>query len=340
VLLKLLSVIGGAATIPLEPLERLAELATDVRRPGPVDDRVLDASAELTHRYAAQFEVLAPQPLLELVTAHLNQVGARLDLPAAPSLRARLGTIASETAALAGWLAVLSGRRGEAHSYFAFARDAARDADDPELHALALGSLASLYSALSTGAARGSMVAVRLLQQSLALIPCNAKATARAWLAGRLAGEQALLGDAAGFARNLERSGAALAEAGADGDRPGVFTGGALLSFWGKGGIGWDHMSAFGAAVLGDRRAIDRLAGLLPAVQGGVGRSNVLVDLATVHLQHGEVDAAAALAVRTVALSAAGGWNARLQRVAALRERMPLDVRAVGDLDEHLAAVS
>jgi len=336
VLLELFSVIARAAALPAGSLDHLAELAVTVQRRGPVDAALLDAVEELTASYAAQFECAEPEQLLDLVRAHVNHLGARMDRPMSPAMRARLGGLAAEAAALAGWLAYLAGRRGEARSYLAFARDAARDADDAVLHALALGSMAALFSAVSSGAPAGSLVALRLLQQAVALLPAHASSTARAWLAGRLAAEHALLGDRQAFGRWLGRSGAALAEAQPGTGRVGVFDGRGVLSFWGAGGIGWDHAAGFGGAVLGDRRALDRLAEAAAVVAAPVGRSNVLADLATAHLLLGEIDAAADAAVRALQVAAPLGYGARAQRIVGLRERMPSGAAGVPALDEHL----
>lgn len=334
---ELFRVIGQSAAVPRDSLDHLADLAVVVERRGPVDPSLLDAIEELTAGYAERFESAPPEQLLDLVRAHVNHIGARMDRPMSPSLQARLGSLAAEAAALAGWLAYLAGRRGEARSYFSFARDAARDADDPTLHALALGSMAALFSAVSSGTSAGSLVAARLLQQAVALVPADAPPTARAWLAGRLAAEHALLGDRQAFGRCLGRSGAALAEAAPETGRVRVFDARGVLSFWGHGGIGEEHAAGFGGAVLGDRRAVDRLAGAVAAVPSAVGRSNVLADLATAHLLLGDVDAAAQAAVRALRVAAPLGYGARAQRVAGLRDRMPSAGSAVVALDEQLA---
>lgn len=111
-LLRLFGVVGAAAALPAPALARMRDLA-EVLGSETVDTRTLDALNELTHTYARQYGVVPPDDLSKLVSAHVDQAAARLDLPMPAAHRARLGSITSEAASLGGWLHCASGRRGE-----------------------------------------------------------------------------------------------------------------------------------------------------------------------------------------------------------------------------------
>jgi hypothetical protein len=312
-----------------------AEAATDV---GRVDAELLADMREVTLAYAQAWGAAPPGELAGLARAHLNTVAPHLEAAAGPPLRARLGSVTAETAALAGWLTCLQDRRGEARSLFLFARDTARDAQDDTLHALALGSLAYLDSPVPRGAAGGSRVAVRRLEEALALLPGAASSAARSWLRAQLAIEYAALGDRPAFDRTIGLAEAAAASP-KDGSGPGVFSVEGVLTFWGSDGIGVTKSRGLGQALLGDPRAAETIASTVPAGGSPLGEATLLLDLAAGQVRTGQFQPACEASVRALDLLAGGGYAARVRRVRGLRAQVTDDwLPAVRELDERLAA--
>jgi len=316
-------------------LERLAAFGEQLIRHGPVDAGTLEAFETVTATCAREFSRVAPLRLAALLRSHVDRTAARLDLPMTPALRARLGAVVAETAALTGWTLHLAGRRGEAHALFTLAREVARDAGHDVLHALALGSMSSLYTAINRGALGGSRVALRLLEQAVALAPPSTPGPALAWLHGRLAEEHAVLGDHDGCAREIAASRRHNA-AGAGAELV-VFGPASVLSFWAPGGDGPEHAEAFGLGVLARPGGVQALGRLAAGTTEAAGRTTLLVDLATAHLHAGDADAAAAAAVVAADLARERALHGRLDRVRGLRARFPHGVAGLTDLDERLA---
>jgi len=338
-LLKVLTLRDGApAEAPRPDLERVLEPADRL------DPALVRAFGDVTRVLVGEYARSGPGRLVGLLRAHVDRAASHLDLPAAPGLRARLGSVVAEGACLAGWVLHLTGRRGEAHAYFVLGRDTARDAGDAGIQALATGTASSLFSTLTRGTTGGSRVAERLLAQAVALLPEPAPGVARAWLSGRLAEERAALGDRDGHARAVEWAREALAEDGAqraghDLGWAGVFSSGGILSFWTPDGRGPDLVEAFGHALLGDPRGVLALA---PAVAGearAAGRATLLGDLATGHLRRGEAEEAAAAAARMVEEAVRGRVLGRVERARGLRRQLPDGLAAVQELDERLSVL-
>jgi len=334
-LLRLFGVVGAAAAIPAPMLTRMRELADVLADPDRVDASSLDALDELTATYARQYGIVPPDDLARLVTAHVDQAAARLDLPMSPADRARLGSITSEAASLAGWLHFAAGRRGEGLTLLGFARDNARDADNPTLHALALASLARVQSNVARGRLGRSMIAQRLVAQALALMPADAAPVQRAWVHQIDAVERAVGGDGPGFAGALSH--ASTIQAQADRDDKGVYSSRGVLTFT-DDDAGLRAVEGFGQAVLGHRGAVDAL----DATQANtsINRTIMLHYSAQALLIAGDVDEAARRTLQGVEQVASGGVTGRLTRFYGLREQMPDDVSAVADLDDRLAAVA
>lgn len=340
IMLKLLSFLGGAAAAPGTALARLRELEETVNHEGPVDGLRIDAFRTVTNAYAQEFITVPPQQLIDVLRAHVNRTVSCMELPTLPSLRARLGTVVAETAALTGWVLHVAGQRGEAHAYFTLARDVAREVGDATAEAVALASMSSLYSTKNRGSEGGSQAALRLLQQAAELVPHGAPTPAKAWINARVAEESAALGDTGAFAVSLEHALTIRANERRD-DPLGslVFMEQGLMNFWGQQGEGPSLSEGFGLSVLGDRRGVDRLTPLLHRVDNLPSRAVLLGDLVTAHVNNGDHDQAVRRAAQMVEVTVASGVLGRLERVRGLRRRMPDGVPGLADLDELLAAV-
>jgi len=311
-----------------------AEGAVEV---GRVDAGLPDSLRNVTRAYARAWGLAPAAELAGLARAHLNTVTAQLEAAAKPTLRSRLGAVAAETAALAGWLTCLQDRRGEARSMFLFARDCSRDAQEHTLHALVLGSLAYLDSPVPRGAAGGSLMAIRHLDQALTLLPSDAPAPARSWLHAQLAVEYAALDDRRGFNRAIRSSEAAASSVGDD-NGPGVFSPEGILTFWGSDGVGVTKSRGLGQALLGDPGADDTTASVVEAGGSPLGEATLLLDLAAGQVRTGQFEPACRAAVHALDLLGGGGYIARVQRIRGLRAQVTHDrLPAVRELDERLA---
>jgi len=331
-LLKVLALRDGADGPPAD-LERVLDPAV------AVDPALVAAFADVTRGLAREYRRAGPARLLGVLRAHVDRAASHLDLPAPPGVRARLGSVVAEAACLTGWVLHVTGRRGEAHAYFVLGRDAARDAGDTVVQALATGAAASLFTTLTRGTPGGSRVAARLLSQAVALVPDDAPAVGRAWLHGRLAEELAALDDAAGHGAAVEVSRAAFAAAGDDRDErwAGVFSADGILAFWTPGGPGPDLVEAFGHGLLGDRRGVELLEPAVAREPRAAGRATLLGDLATSRLRLGDLEGAAVAATDLVDQARAGRVLGRVERARGLRRRLPDGLPAVRELDERLA---
>lgn len=335
-LLKVLALRDGVDGPPAD-LDRVLDSAA------PVEPALVSAFGDVTRVLAREYRRAGPGRLVALLRAHVDRAASHLDLPARPGVRARLGSVVGEAACLAGWVLHVTGRRGEAHAYFVLGRDAARDAGDTTVQALATGAAASLFTTLTRGLPGGSRVAERLLSQAVALVTDDAPGVARAWLYGRLAEELAALGDADGHAAAVERSRDAFAAAAAEPARDprwaGVFTGEGILGFWVPGGPGPDLVEAFGYGLLGDRRGVELLEPAVAREHRSAGRATLLGDLATSRLRLGDLDEAARTAAELVDEAVAGRVLGRVERARGLRRRLPDGLPGVRELDERLAVV-
>jgi tetratricopeptide (TPR) repeat protein len=328
--------VGGGQT-----LETLLDLERNAQRPGRLGADQVRAMRTLTASYADAYTVADPASLTPLVTHHVNAVTGRLDEPMTPGVRRQLASAAAEVASLAGWLAALEGRRGDARGYYYLARDTAREALDDTQQALALGSIALLTSALRRNGS-GSQAAARLLEQADLLIPRSAPAAARAWLAGQLAEQEAALGngDAARRALAVMREAFAGPRDGHPNGTARPYTETAVLTFWGEGGVGPDQVRGVTAAFLGEPEAIPILRRAADRAPEPLGAVTLRIDLGQAQLRQGEVEEACETLGRVVPPILEHGWTSRLEWLRGVRRQIQ-DTRlpAVRAFDELLAAV-
>jgi transcriptional regulator with XRE-family HTH domain len=203
----------GAAAVPIAPIgadpwERMDRALRGVDRvgPGAVDhlEGITIALQRLGPTEVSSRAALGP------VTGHLNALLRLLQSPLAPSLRARLCSLAGETAGFAGWLRWDMDDPAGAARYFVLAQDAAREGGDRALTAYLAGSAACQPPYRETPRRR-----LHLLRD---LAWSDATPSARAWLAAKEADAHALLGDAGGCLRALDRAERALDDAPAEGE--------------------------------------------------------------------------------------------------------------------------
>jgi transcriptional regulator with XRE-family HTH domain len=201
----------GAAAVPVpaldpmgaEPWERLARA---LQQPGQVGDETVDHLEGVT----ITLQRLGParvssRAMLGPVAHHLNAITLLLQGSLAPARRARLCSLAAETAGIAGWLRWNVDDAGGAAWYFGAALAAAREGGDRALAAYLAGSAACQPPHRETPRRR-----LNLLRD---VAWSDATPATRAWLAAKEADAHALMGDAAGCLRALDRAERALDEA-------------------------------------------------------------------------------------------------------------------------------
>lgn len=320
-LLKLASYAGTAAVVPYESLERLAAALNPA---GWVDGPLLDTLALATTSYAKGYYVARPADLLGVVRVHVNRLAALAPASMSTGQRQRLGSLTSDTAALAGSLAWDADRRGESNAYFALARDSAREAGDATLHALAIASIGMNLD--------DPTVTSWHLRQAVGGLPEEAPDSMRAWLHALHTRSLAAQGEQYGFHAAIEAVDTALNRWQHHDQMDGFWSDQGWFAYLGL--PGWrDDYHAQGLAHLGHDDAADALASLIERAADRRQVARLHVSLAGWHLNRAEPAQAAVTAAQ--ALGGTRQWDGQ---VRVLRGRLEpwADLPEVRDLDEAL----
>jgi tetratricopeptide (TPR) repeat protein len=338
----LMKALMGASLAPMGALEALERTRGLTARQSRVDDALVWAFRSLLGAYSQGYETMEPGVLAPSVAALVDRVTERLSEPMVPAQRRELGRIAAESAGLAGWLSHSLDQQGRAHAYFSLARDAAVDADDPMLHAMALGCLSQLVSTTPAGGCEGSPAALRLLQEANDRLPDEAPSSARTWLAARLAEECAALGDGDGYLRHMTRAEDAWVLARVGDDRRGFFSQQGFFAQWEDGRF--DGYRAICLILLDEPyQAEDHLAKAVGRTLGqSRSRATLLTDMTAAYALQGEPEQACETARGSIAASTQAGFPMGLQRLRGARRHLDRWQRHpdVVDLDERLAAAA
>jgi tetratricopeptide (TPR) repeat protein len=280
---------------------------------------------QLADRYPALHATASPSTLLNTVAAHVRMATVALGQEHIAAQRRRLLRNLATVATLAGRLAYedvgdpLSGR-----AYYSVAADSAREVDDDQAAATALGYAAQLaHSEGMTGAALDHLAAaLAYSERATAVVP---------WLASIQAIIPADFGEHACAVEALHRADPAAYQPGAQVH---------LLSDYGDGhfaaAIGHTHLRAgyYTAARDALTAALDQLP---PSARRA--RILVLVDLATAELHTSNIPDAcrhATAAAELLQRTPYATGTARLRAFRAVAAR-PIGSRALRVLDEHLA---
>jgi hypothetical protein len=141
------------------------------------------------------------------LSRHLQRVTAFRHASMTGANRQRLASIAGDVATLMGWQSLDTGRTARAWKYFRGAADAAREAENPALHAFAIAEAA--YIPLLGGNHRA---ALPLLLEARDLVASAGSPAFRAWLCGAEAEAHAVAGNADACLRALDCAEATLDE--------------------------------------------------------------------------------------------------------------------------------
>jgi transcriptional regulator with XRE-family HTH domain len=203
----------GAAAVPIAPLEAARWNRVDLALPGTA--RIGPETVDHLEGITIALQSLGPtgvssRAVVGPVTGHLDALLRLLQGSLAPAVRARVCSLVAETAGFAGWLRWDMDDPAGAGRYFVVALDAAREGGDRALAAYLAGSAACQPPYRETPARR--------LAQLQGLAWSDATPSTRAWLAAKEADAHALLLDADGCLRALDRAERALDAAPAEGE--------------------------------------------------------------------------------------------------------------------------
>jgi len=328
-LLKLTGAIAATAFTPLDAVERIAGA---LEHPGRVDGRLLDAYDKVTTTYAEAFYSLPPAQIAAPVRAQVDRLVALSAHPATPALRARLEAMISDAAAFAGMVAYDLDQPGAARASLALAEDAAQQAGDDTLRALAVAMQARVQALIAPGDRRAGT----LLDQALVKLPDHASPQARRWVAVQYATDCATTGDELGYQAAIETARAAA-------EPEPLTTGFFSDNGWYRIGAEphWlDQNRANGLVALQHRSAEPLLLEIIDDTTDPRMRANASNSLATFYAARGEVEDACHAALRTVDLATAHGIASAIHKTRTTRQHLIGHDRnpAVRDLDAALAA--
>jgi tetratricopeptide (TPR) repeat protein len=327
--IQYLSAVGSATLI--DP-DKVASALGGITR---LDERLLDDLEAVTKSLVDDYWTASPASVVPAVEGHLGGLRNLLASQAVGGVGRRLRRIASDTAALGGWLAFRLESRSDAHALWAFAAALAEEAGDGPLRAYALISRSNLYSATwRDGQGGDTDTAIALLDAAEAATGSLSSPLLRAWLYARRAEEHAVQGAALGCYADLERAAEALSQASTSND--------GFLRSWNL-----DQLAAYQgncAQLLGrPQEAAMILEEALPRIPPSLisQRCAALTNLASAHAQRSEEGVEQACVRLSEALAVAGpaGLAVAQQRILGVRDRRLASLAklpAVQQLDEQL----
>ncbi len=318
------AVLAFAASLLVDP-DRLMSSRT-------VDAALLEDLESLTADLAHRQHRARPEVIVGPVRAHLRHLIELCRMDVSPVLRPALARVTAETAAVAGWVVFRGyGDLSTAHAQLALGRQHAREAGDDLLMAQLLAASSSLYSSLDLpreGQPGGSPLALGLLRTAKRKAGDGTGAL-HGWLAARIAGEQALLGEGHRARAALARAEATLPNCPRD---PG-----GLFCIWDE--TRFPGYAGKTLLILGDPAATTLLERALALTTAPHPRLGVLVDLALARVRGRNADEAVTLLVEAAQLGLQHGidgfahWRLREGRAALPRAHQRT-------FDQHLQALA
>jgi transcriptional regulator with XRE-family HTH domain len=258
-----------------------AELVSHIENAHSVGRSVVDTLLQQTEVFRTLDRQMGATQLVDSMTRHLETLSDALTFAVLPSVRIPVASALAGAATLAAWQALDVGAADRAWRHYELAKQAAREADQPNYLAHAMGEQA--YVLIDAGR---TDLAVGLIAEALTFsrsIPSRLQA----WLLGAQAEMLALNGDVEGCKRSLEAANQILPGDGMlrDPDMPSIFLTDAHLARW----------RGHALALVGDSKAVADLHIALEAMDSTFTRAKagVLCDLAQAHLVRGEYGDAA-----------------------------------------------
>src|SRR6266508_2872403 len=293
---------------------------------GRVGTELLDTLDAMTEGYRRLDRQLGAASVFDDSTHHLQRIATLKDASMTTANRRRLASAAGEVASLAAWQALDLGRPGAAWSYYCLATRAAREAGHRELHAYVVAETS--YVLLFGGQVREALSLVKRARH----LARAATPRLRAWLAAAHAEASAIAGNAGDAFRALDQADEAFQQV-----EPG--SGPRWLSYFDQAHL--VRWKGHCLVLVGQpETTLAVLQEALDSVDASFvrARAGSLVDLATLHLRQGEVDATCNVLGQAFRLARETQSTKNQRRIIEVRRRLrPWNAAtAVRDLDELL----
>jgi transcriptional regulator with XRE-family HTH domain len=262
-------------------VDEYAELVSHIDSARSVGRSVVDTLLDQTEIFRTLDRQMGATQLVDSMTRHLETLSDALTFAVLPNARIPVASALAGAATLAAWQALDVGAADRAWRHYELAKHAAREADQPNYLAHAMGEQA--YVLIDAGR---TDLAVELVAE--ALTPSRSiPSRLRAWLLAAQAEMLALNGDVEACRRSLDAANQILPGDGMlrDPDMPSIFLTDAHLARW----------RGHALALAGDSQAVADLHIALEAMDSTFTRAKagVLCDLAQAHLVRGEYGDAA-----------------------------------------------
>jgi len=293
---------------------------------GRVGTELLDTLDAMTEGYRRLDRQLGAASVFDDSTHHLQRITRLKSASMATENRRRLAAAAGEVASLAAWQALDLGRPGAAWSYYCLATRAAREAGHRELHAYVVAE--SSYVLLFGGQVREALSLVKRARH----LARAATPRLRAWLVAAHAEASAIAGNAGDALRALDQADEAFQQV-----EPG--SGPSWLSYFNQAHL--VRWKGHCLVLVGQpETTLAVLQEALDSVDASFvrARAGALVDLATLHLRQGEIDATCNVLGQAFRLAHETQSTKNQRRIIEVRRRLrPWNATtAVRDLDELL----
>ena len=291
-----------------------------------VGAELLDTLDAMTEGYRRLDRQLGAAAIVDDSTHHLQRITCLKDASMTTANRRRLASAAGEVASLAAWQALDLGRPGAAWSYYCLATRAAREAGHRELHAYVVAETS--YVLLFGGQVHEALSLVKRARH----LARGTTPRLRAWLAAAHAEASAIAGNTVDALRALDQADEAFQQV-----EPG--SGPRWLSYFDQ-----THLIRWkGHCLVLVGQPETTLAVLQEALDSVDAtfvraRAGALVDLATLHLRQGEIDATCNVLGQAFRLARETQSTKNQRRIIEVRRRLrPWNATtAVRDLDELL----
>ncbi len=289
---------------PVEP--DAAALLALIARSAVVDDELIRALQGQTDSHRRVDRQLGAVAVFEQSARHVGQVHEMVSFSTDPASRRRLAWVLADAAALSAWQALDLGHYAQSWTLFETAKQAAREADDPNLYAFAAAEQGYVLIDLGRPAE-----AAELISHVRADLGRNTPRM-RSWLHAAHAEAAAWAGNGIAAIHSLEKARQELPDGDGDEDLPFLALNAGHLARW----------EGHCLAQLGDADAVTTLSGALAELDPTFtrARSGLLCDLSTALVRRGDVEAADAHSTEAATLAAQTGsarQRRRIERVHA-----------------------
>lgn len=301
-------------------------LSTALAKPTGIDATTLNNLEVITKSYWQLRTGISSRELLNGVVGHLQTLTQLLQHPLSEEIRRCLCSLAGEVTQIAGQISFDMNDYSSALSYYKVSIEAAQEANNHALHAVAVGRMSFLpvYSGHAPEA-------LALLQKAHRLAKASATPITRSWLAVVEAEALANMQDEIGCLKALEYAEHAADQARAEEDL-----------YW----TGFDHSRLAGytgVCYIRLQRPESALQALHTALthlkpEAHRRRSTLLTDLATAYVQQGEIVEGCELASQALSITKQTRSAMVLQRIHDFRRHLEPweNLQVVRDLDEQL----